>query len=173
MATTVCWPAPSGVVGLRLFRNPQFNEKLWDSDEYFRNPGKVEPPYLVGLTCAFCHIAFDPNNPPENPERPRWEHLAANIGNQYLREGELFLAKGRIAFGDKNPDPAAPRDPYRTRGLTDGDFLYHYAATQQPGTSETSRFSYDFINNPNTMNPLMSLPRTAISGESRRKRARW
>src|SRR5262249_29614718 len=86
-----------------------------------------------------------------------WENLAANLGNQYLREGEIFLAKGRLIFGNLHPDPDAPDDPYKTRGLTEGDFLHHYAVTQQPGTSETSRISYDFINNPNTMNPLMSL----------------
>ncbi|HEV3080373.1 MAG TPA: hypothetical protein VGY66_11360 [Gemmataceae bacterium] len=151
---------PSGVLGLRLFSNPKFDDAAkskWSIAEYFKNPGKVEPPYLVGFSCAFCHIAFDPNNPPPDPEKPRWEHLAANIGNQYLREGELFLGKGRVVFGDKHPDPAAPGDPYKTRGLTDEDFLYQYAATQQPGTSETSRISYDFINNPNTINAIYNL----------------
>jgi hypothetical protein len=150
---------PTGVVGLRLFDNPAFQgkQKEWDVGRYFRNPGKVEPPFLVGFTCGFCHVAFDPLNPPKDPEHPRWENLAANIGNQYLREGELMFGKGRVVFGDKHPDPAFPGDPYRTRGLTEDDFLYHYAATQQPGTSETSRISYDFINNPNTMNPIFGL----------------
>jgi hypothetical protein len=148
---------PTGIVGVRLFDNPAFKGDQWDLGRYFQNPGKVEPPYLVGFTCGFCHVAFDPNNPPKDPENPRWENLAANIGNQYLREGELMLGKGRVLFGDKHPDPAAPGDPYRTRGLADEDFLYHYAATQQPGTSETSRVSYDFINNPNTINPIFGL----------------
>jgi hypothetical protein len=148
---------PAGVVGLRLFPNPQFDPKKWDSREYFKNPGRVEPPYLVGFSCAFCHMTFDPNNPPRDPEKPRWENLAANIGNQFFREGELMLGKGRVVFGDKHPDPAAPGDPYRTAGLTDGDFLYQYAVSQEPGTSETSRISYDFINNPNTINPIFNL----------------
>jgi hypothetical protein len=148
---------PAGVVGLRLFPNPQFDSKAWDIQEYFRNPGRVEPPYLVGFSCAFCHMAFDPVNPPADPEHPRWENLAANLGNQYFREGELMLGKGRVLFGDKHPDPASPRDPYRTAGLTEEDFLYQYASTQQPGTSETSRISYDFINNPNTINPIFNL----------------
>jgi hypothetical protein len=151
---------PSGIIGLRLFKNPLFTkeaEAKWDVVEYFKNPGKMEPPYLVGFSCGFCHVAFNPNNPPADPENPKWENLAANIGNQYLREGEMFLGKGRIIFGDKNPDPMAPGDPYRASGLTEKDFLYHYAVTQQPGTSETSRFSYDFINNPNTMTPIFSI----------------
>jgi hypothetical protein len=151
---------PTGIVGLRLFKNPLFDDAAkakWDVVEYFKNPGKMEPPYLVGFSCGFCHVSFNPNNPPADPENPRWENLAANIGNQYLREGEIFFGKGRVVFGDKHPDPAAPGDPYKTSGLSEQDFLYHYAVTQQPGTSETSRFSYDFINNPNTMNPLFGL----------------
>jgi mono/diheme cytochrome c family protein len=148
---------PSGIVGVRLFNNPLFDEEKWDVKEYFKNPGKVEPPYLVGFSCGFCHVGFDPKNPPKDPENPRWENLAANIGNQYLREGELFLGKGRIVHGDKNPEDRAPNDPYKTRGLAEGDFLYHYGATQQPGTIEASRISYDFINNPNTTNPIYGL----------------
>jgi hypothetical protein len=45
-------------------------------------------------------------------------------------------------------------DPYDTGGLDETSFLYQYGHTQQPGTSETSRFSYDFINNPNTINQI-------------------
>jgi mono/diheme cytochrome c family protein len=148
---------PSGIVGLRLFDNPAFKGKEWDVGRYFRNPGLVEPPFLVGFTCGLCHVAFDPLKPPADPEHPHWNNLAANVGNQYFREGELMFGKGRIVFGDKHPDPAVPGDPYRTAGLTEDDFLYYYAVTQQPGTSETSRISYDFINNPNTMNPIFGL----------------
>jgi hypothetical protein len=165
---------PTGIVGLRLFPNRKFEKAKWSVEGYFKNPGKVEPPYLAGFSCAFCHMTFDPDNPPRDPEHPRWENLAANLGNQYFREGEMMLGKGRILFGDKHPDPAAPWDPYRTAGLTDKDFLYQYAATQQPGTSETSRISYDFINNPNTINPISSLghrptaEETAPNGQKRK-----
>jgi hypothetical protein len=157
---------PTGVVGLRLFPNPKFDKDQWSFEGYFKNPGKVEPPYLVGFSCAFCHMTFDPTNPPRDPEHPRWENLAANLGNQYFREGEMMLSKGRILFGDKHPDPAAPNDPYRTAGLTEEDFLYQYATTQQPGTSETSRISYDFINNPNTINPIYSLGHRPVTEET-------
>jgi len=148
---------PSGVVGIRLFKNPKFDPAKWDLKAYFENPGKVEPPHLVGFTCALCHIAFDPTKPPRDPERPRWENLAANIGNQYLREGDLIFTKGRILFGNTGKGPRYQEDPYDTTGLGPDTFLYHYAATQQPGTSETSRISYDFINNPNTMNAIFNL----------------
>ena len=160
---------PTGILGLRKFPNPAFNDdlkKAWLADpkgsvrKYFKNPGKVEPPYLVGITCSFCHIAFDPLNPPKDPANPRWENLAANIGNQYFREGDLFFGAGRIVGGNANPGPKYQNgdgDPYDTKGLDASDFLYQYGHTQQPGTSETSRFSYDFINNPNTINQIINL----------------
>ena len=76
------------------------------------------------------------------------------MGNQYLREGDLFFGPGRIVAGDANPGPNYPDDLYDTKGLSESSFLYQYGHTQQPGTSETSRFSYDFINNPNTINQI-------------------
>jgi hypothetical protein len=154
---------PTAIVGLRIFPNPDFTDAMkteWLKDKkasvrkYFASPGKVEPPYVVGITCALCHIAFDPLNPPADPASPRWENLAANIGNQYFREGDLFFGAGRVGGGDANPDPSHPDDPYATKGLDESNFLYQYGHTQQPGTSETSRFSYDFINNPNTINQI-------------------
>ncbi len=160
---------PTGILGLRKFPNPDFNEdlkKAWLADKdgsvrkYFKNPGKVEPPYLFGITCSFCHIAFDPLNPPKDPAKPRWENLAANIGNQYLREGDLFFGAGRVVGGNANPGPNYKNgdgDPYDTKGLGPESFLYQYGHTQQPGTSETSRFSYDFINNPNTINQIINI----------------
>ena len=86
---------------------------------------------LAGLTCGLCHIAFNPAKPPADPENPQWENLAPAFGNQYLREAEMF--KGR---------------------LTGGNFLYWVYETQQAGTSDTSRLSTDFINNPNAINSI-------------------
>lgn len=164
-AYAVEYGEPTGVVGLRKFRNPKFWDdptapKRWrerDMAEYFARPWSVEPPYFIGFSCAFCHIAFDPTRPPADPAKPRWENLAANIGNQYFREGDLFLGRGRALFGDRNPRQTPLKDPYATDGLGPNSLLFHYAVTQQPGTSETSRISYDFINNPNTMNSIFYL----------------
>ena len=86
---------------------------------------------MAGLTCGLCHIAFNPDNPPADPENPQWENLAPAFGNQFLREGEMF--KGR---------------------LTQSNFLYWVYDTQPPGTSDTSRISTDFINNPNAINSI-------------------
>src|SRR5262249_24082438 len=68
-----------------------------------------------------------------------------------------FFARGRIVFGDRNPGHNSQGDPYDTAGLGPDSLLFHYAVTQQPGTSETSRISYDFINNPNTINSIFYL----------------
>ncbi len=165
---------PTGIIGLRKFINPKFtkeNEEAWLNDpdasvrKYFDNPSGVEPPYLVGISCSLCHIAFDPLNPPKDAENPRWENLAANIGNQYFHEGDMFFGPGRVAAGNANPGPNFAKDPYDTAGLKEDSFLYQYGRTQLPGTSETSRFSYDFINNPNTINQIFYIARRADFSE--------
>jgi hypothetical protein len=150
--------APTGVVGLRKFKNPLFDPNKWDVRRYFEAPGAVQPPYLLGFSCAICHIAFDPTNPPRDPAKPRWDNLAANIGNQYFREGDLFFARGRIVFGDRHPGPNYAKDPYDTGGIGPQSLLFWYAVTQPLGTSETSRISYDFINNPTIINTIVNLP---------------
>ncbi len=124
-------PYSSGIMGLRLFPNPDFDPAKWDANKFLNRDARSEPPYLAGLTCGFCHIALNPANPPADPENPSWDNLAPALGNQYIREGEMF--KGR---------------------LTPKDFLYWVYDTQQPGTSDTSRISTDFINNPNAINSI-------------------
>jgi hypothetical protein len=124
-------PYSSGIMGLRLFPNPDFDAGKWNAKSYLNRDSRIEPPYLAGLSCGLCHIAFNPDNPPADPENPQWENLAPAFGNQYLREGEMF--KGR---------------------LTPASFLYWVYDTQPPGTSDTSRLSTDFINNPNAINSI-------------------
>lgn len=124
----------SGIVGLRLYENKRFDPKKWSLARYLRDPGHVEPPYIVGMACAFCHVAFNPTRPPADIANPKWENLAAVIGNQYLSEGSLFAR-------DAGPD----------------QFAWHYLHTQPPGTSETSRLDTDFINNPTVINSIYHL----------------
>src|SRR5207253_229723 len=67
---------PSGVLGFRLFPNPDFNEearKKWDGDRFindstYYNDNKLVRPYRVGVACGACHIAPYPDNPPADPE---------------------------------------------------------------------------------------------------------
>src|ERR1700719_949006 len=59
---------PSGVLGFRLFPNPEFNaeaRKNWDgnrfvSDPAYYNNNKLVRPYRVGVACGACHIAPHP-----------------------------------------------------------------------------------------------------------------
>lgn len=124
----------SGIVGLRRFPNPRFDAAKWNAEAYLKHPGDVQPPYLIGMTCGFCHIGFNPLNPPDNPEMPRWSNLAGTIGNQYWEEGKLFSL-------NMQPD----------------DFRWHVASRQAPGTSDTSRFATDHNNNPNAINTIFNL----------------
>ena len=115
----------SGVIGLQLFVNKKFDPQRWSLANYLKNPANVEPPYNVGMACGFCHISFNPVRPPADVHEPKWDNIVSNIGNQYFREGMLFAS-------DTAHD----------------SFIYQYLSTQEPGTSETSRFSNDFINGP-------------------------
>jgi hypothetical protein len=62
---------PAGIIGLRIFPNPNFKADAWNVDSYRKDPSKVEPPYLVGMACAMCHVGFNPLHPPADPENPQ------------------------------------------------------------------------------------------------------
>jgi hypothetical protein len=132
----------SGIMGLRIFANPDFNDearKQWDPAKYYSDPeyytsAKLVRPYRVGMACAFCHVAPHPLRPPADPENPTYENLASAIGNQYIREGKVF------GFD-----------------LKPGSFLLEMLECQPPGTSDTSRVATDHINNPNAINPIFNL----------------
>src|SRR5450755_1461593 len=55
---------PTGIVGLRLFPNPDFDDaaaKRWDPKRFYDDPSyyndkKLVRPYRVGMTCGFCHV---------------------------------------------------------------------------------------------------------------------
>lgn len=125
---------PAGIVGLRRFRNPAFDPAKWNAETYRKHPGDMEPPYLIGMACGFCHVGFNPLNPPVDPERPRWSELAGAIGNQYWEEGRLFNLK-----------------------MTPKDFRWHLGNRQPAGTSDTSRFATDHVHNPSNINAVFLL----------------
>jgi len=143
----------SGVIGFRIYPNPDFDEKAkkrWDPERYYTDPvyfsdPKLVRPYRVGVTCGLCHVGPHPLNPAPDPENPKWEHLASAIGNQYLREGKVF------AFGSRP-----------------GSFLWEMLAAQPPGTSDTSRAANDHLNNPGAINGIFDLDaRLAAAVEER------
>ncbi|HEV7401323.1 MAG TPA: hypothetical protein VGO11_00280 [Chthoniobacteraceae bacterium] len=137
---------PSGVLGLRLFPNPKFDEKAkawWDAKAFYEDPvyasdPRTIRPFRVGMTCVICHIGPNPMNLPKDPEEPKWANLSSVIGNQYFRTSAAFATR-----------------------LTPSSFLWHYVASQQPGTIDTSMVSTDSIDNFNSMNGIFELPARA------------
>ena len=139
----------SGIVGLRLFPNPEFDEaaaKNWDAERYYNDPTYYNSkdlirPYRVGMSCTFCHVGPNPARPPEDPERPKWENLSNNVGAQYFWIDRIF---------DWAADPQT--------------YIFQMFHTSRPGTLDTSLVSTDNINNPRTMNAFYYLgPRLELA----------
>lgn len=133
---------PSGIVGLRLYPNPAFDEKAkaaWSAEryytdqDYYYNP-KLVRPYMVGMSCGFCHVSFHPNHAPENPAEPKWANLSNNIGAQYMWISRVFGY-------DLKPD----------------NLIWQIFNTMQPGAIDTSFIATDNINNPRTMNAIYNV----------------
>ena len=87
---------PSGIVGLRLFKNPNFDaaaEARWDaerylSDEsYYKDPSMVRP-FRVGMACAFCHTSYNPLRPPTRSSEPQ-------VGEPGRKRRQPILPRGR------------------------------------------------------------------------------
>lgn len=154
---------PTGVIGLRLFPNPDFDQKArerWDPERYYTdssyyNNGKLVRPYRVGMSCAFCHVGPSAINPPEDPENPKWENLASNPGAQYFWVNRIFFWNTRPRSNDNVPAP------------NEGNFLYQTFHTNPPGSLDTSLVSTDYMNNPRTMNAVYSvIARLGLSVET-------
>jgi hypothetical protein len=135
----------TGVLGLRKFPNPKFDRTKWSMQAYMRDRKSVEPPYLIGMACGFCHNAFNPLVPPADPEHPEWRNIASAFGNQYLEEGKLL-----------------------TLNLPPTDFRWHIGNRQPPGTSDTSRVATDHIFNPNAINAIFNLSDRPFHDEKQR-----
>jgi len=133
----------SGIVGLRLFPNPDFDEKAakaWDPERYYSDPSYYNRkdlirPFRVGMSCGFCHVGPSPVKPPDDPERPAFANLSSSVGAQYMWVDRLFI------FNSNKPE-----------GRT--NFMYQLAHTYRPGTMDTSLVSTDNINNPRSMNAV-------------------
>ena len=132
----------TGIVGLRLFPNPDFDEaaaKKWDAKRFYEDPSyyfskDLVKPYRVGMSCGFCHVGPSPIHPPADPEKPAWADLSSNVGAQYFWVDRIFAWEAdETSF------------PYQ---------LFH---TARPGALDTSLVSTDYINNPRTMNAVYEL----------------
>jgi hypothetical protein len=139
----------TGIVGLRLFPNPAFDDaaaKKWDPVRYYNDPTYYESkdlvkPYRVGMSCGFCHVGPNPVKPPADPENPKWENLSSNVGAQYFWINRIFDWKA-----------------------DETNFVHQLFSASRPGSLDTSLVSTDNINNPRTMNAVYLLgPRLEIA----------
>jgi hypothetical protein len=136
---------PTGIIGFRLFPNPDFDQKAadkWDPVRYYTDPGyyndpNLIKPYRVGMACALCHVGPNPSNPPADFNNPKWANLSSNPGAQYFWVDRIFVWDWKRG-GD--------------------NFVFQLLHTQRPGTLDTSLVSSDQINNPRTMNAVYDLP---------------
>ena len=134
----------TGILGLRLFPNPDFDEKAakaWDSERYYTDPAYYNRkdlirPYRVGMSCGFCHVGPSPIDPPKDPENPDWKNLNSNPGAQYFWLDRIFFW-----------------NPYKRHE----NFIYQLFHTSLPGSLDTSLVSSDNINNPRTMNAVYNI----------------
>lgn len=142
--------SPTGIVGLRLFPNPEFDEaaaKKWDGERYYTDPSyylrkDLVKPFRVGMSCGFCHVGPNPLNPPADPEHPKWENLSSNVGAQYFWVDRIFSWAA---------DPTS--------------FIFQLFHTSRPGALDTSLVSTDYINNPRTMNAVYNLWPRLVQGK--------
>ena len=139
----------SGIVGLRLFPNPDFDEaaaKKWDPVRYYTDAKllRLEGP---GAALPRRHVvrvlprrARARSGRPPIPENPKWENLASNVGAQYFWVDRIFSWKN---------DPS--------------NYMFQLLHTSRPGALDTSLVSTDYINNPRTMNAVYNLgPRLQV-----------
>lgn len=133
----------TGIIGLRLFPNPAFDEraaKAWDAERYYSDPSyynrkDLVRPYRVGMSCGFCHVGPSPVKPPADPANPAFANLSSSVGAQYMWVDRLFIHNANKPEGQTN-------------------YMYQLAHTFRPGSMDTSLISTDSINNPRTMNAV-------------------
>ncbi|WP_447601637.1 c-type cytochrome [Nitrospira sp. Nam80] len=148
----------TGAMGIRKFPNPRFDKEQWrhankgrpgtwagynervkpaDETQPMRSritDGSIEPPFLVGISCGSCHIAFNPLNPPKNPAHPKHENISGTVGNQYSRFSQILGS-----------------------GMDPRSIEYQVFGHARPGIVDTSAIPNDQINNPGTINALINL----------------
>ena len=140
----------TGIVGLRLFPNPDFDEaaaKKWDPKRYYTDPNyyndkNLVRPYRVGMSCALLPRGSQPGQ--------------AACRSRKSQVGEPELQRGRAIFLDR---------PHLRLGIgSQQAFRSSSSIPRGPGTLDTSLVSTDNINNPRTMNAVYGLlPRLDVA----------
>jgi hypothetical protein len=102
---------PTGIVGLRLFPNPDFDaaarakwdpKRFYEDKTYYLQKDLVRP-YRVGMACGFCHVGPSPIDPPADPEHPTWANLNSTVGAQYFWFDRVFV------WTPTSPERSIPR----------------------------------------------------------------
>jgi hypothetical protein len=152
----------TGALGFRKFPNPRFDAAAWeriggwegyaaflsndpadpDSRQNRLWDGSIEPPFRIGMACGACHIAYDPANPPADPDHPAWENIDALVGNQYSRVSNLL-----------------------GNGLSPHRLEWQLIARARPGIVDTSALPMDYVSNPGTMNAIINFARRPLFEE--------
>ena len=134
----------SGVMGLRLFPNPNFGKRgpkwdatrFWNDRNFYTDP-QLERPYMVGMACSFCHIGPDPVKPPADPNEPEdFGNLSDYVGQHYLKVWNVF--------GHELPS---------------NNFIKQLLMTNPAGSLDTAFIATDYLNNPGTMNAVYNIPK--------------
>lgn len=132
-------PHSSGVLGYRKYlADPTKDESgkvIFDpaNAPYSPEELKKNQRYVLGGPCVQCHVAFDPTNPPKNPNAPKWENIHATIGHQYTLQPLQYV----MGVAD---------DHFAKQVLMNG---------HRVGTIDTSVVASDFQHNPGTQNNIM------------------
>ena len=131
-------PHSSGVLGYRKY----YADPVKDSEgklvydprtaPYSETEVKENKRYVVGHPCVQCHVGFDPTNPPENPNEPKWENLSGTIGNQHTRQPLAFF-----------------------HGVPSNHLANQVVLGGRHGTIDTSLVASDWQHNPGTQNNIM------------------
>ncbi len=130
-------PFSTGILGYRKYpKDPIVDDSgkvVFDPKTSPYEEGELETNkrWAIGHPCVQCHVAFDPTNPPANPNEPEWANLTGHIGNQYTVQPMTFLM-------------GTPNNHF-TRTVIKGG---------RPGTIDTSANPNDFIHNPGTQNNI-------------------
>ncbi len=128
----------SGAMGYQKFPNPRFDEKAWAAHDGWKGfdpfDDSMEPPVMIGTACGSCHIAFNPNNPPADPEHPKYENLHGLVGNQYAMVSEIIAS-----------------------GLKSDTVEWQTVIHSRPGAVDTSAHPHDGVDNPGTMNAIINI----------------
>ncbi len=131
-------PHSSGVLGYRKYYTTPIKDAagkvVYDPQTapYEATEIKENKRYVIGHPCVQCHVGFDPTNPPENPNQPKWSNLSATIGNQHIRQPLAFF-----------------------QGVPSNHLANQIVQAGRLGTIDTSLVASDWQHNPGTQNNIM------------------